>query len=155
MRTITTTPPPPPPTRSICTIRTYMCTFVLIAIAHAHQHQHHHHRRRRLVLFVIVSFFFYFIFHALQLSGSNGREYHFKHRVLQHARTRRSIPHTRVLKREPLVMYWITLVSTPPPPSFIHSLCFMKFPVGLHKNDCRWVFYFIEKRLRYTHTNTH
>lgn len=40
---------------------------------------------------------------ALQLSGSNGKEYHFKHRVLQHARTRRSIPHTRVLKREPLV----------------------------------------------------
>lgn len=40
---------------------------------------------------------------ALQLSGSNGKEYHFMHRVLQHARTRRSIPHTRVLKREPLV----------------------------------------------------
>lgn len=58
--------------------------------------------------FVIVSFSF--IFHVLQLSGSNGKEYHFKHRVLQHARTRRSIPHTRVLKREPLVTYWITLI---------------------------------------------
>lgn len=59
-----------------------------------------------LTVYVFSSLFF----NALQLSGSSGREYHFKHRVLQHARTRRSIPHTRVLKREPLVTYWITLI---------------------------------------------
>lgn len=39
----------------------------------------------------------------LQLAGSSGKEFHFKHKVLHHARTRRSIAHTRVLKREPLV----------------------------------------------------
>lgn len=37
------------------------------------------------------------------LTGSEGREYHFKHKVLQHARSRRSIAHTRALKREPLI----------------------------------------------------
>lgn len=46
-----------------------------------------------------LSLFLYF----LQLAGSGGTEYHFKHNVLQHARTRRSILHTRALKREPLV----------------------------------------------------
>ncbi|XP_031619450.1 neuroendocrine convertase 2 [Contarinia nasturtii] len=38
-----------------------------------------------------------------ELSGSNGREYHFKNKVLHHSRTRRSITQTRVLKREPLI----------------------------------------------------
>lgn len=58
-----------------------------------------------LYVFFALSLFFVLLllFFTLQLSGSNGREYHFKHKVLQHARTRRSIPHTRVLKREPLV----------------------------------------------------
>lgn len=46
-------------------------------------------------------------FFPLQLSGSNGKEYHFKHKVLHHARTRRSITHTRVLKREPMVSLYI------------------------------------------------
>lgn len=59
--------------------------------------------RRYARTFCISLFCCWFFIFALQLSGSNGKEYHFKHRVLQHARTRRSIPHTRVLKREPLV----------------------------------------------------
>lgn len=42
-------------------------------------------------------------FFSLQLAGSGGKEFHFKHKVLHHARTRRSITHTRILKREPLV----------------------------------------------------
>lgn len=46
-----------------------------------------------------------------QLSGSNGKEYHFKHKVLHPARTRRSITHTRVLKREPMVSFYTYIVS--------------------------------------------
>lgn len=45
----------------------------------------------------------FIIFHSIQLSGSYGKEFHFKHKALHHARTRRSIAHTRVLKKEPLV----------------------------------------------------
>ncbi|XP_036325405.1 neuroendocrine convertase 2-like [Rhagoletis pomonella] len=37
------------------------------------------------------------------LVGGNGNEYHFKHKTLPHARTRRSITHTRLLKSHPLV----------------------------------------------------
>ncbi|XP_058814190.1 neuroendocrine convertase 2 [Topomyia yanbarensis] len=37
------------------------------------------------------------------VAGSSGREYHFKHTALPYARTRRSLPHTRVLKKESLV----------------------------------------------------
>lgn len=37
------------------------------------------------------------------LAGSAGREFHFKHAALPHARTRRSIAHMRVLKKEVLV----------------------------------------------------
>ncbi|XP_055678507.1 neuroendocrine convertase 2 [Lutzomyia longipalpis] len=37
------------------------------------------------------------------LAGSAGTEFHFKHRSLPHARSRRSITHTRVLKRDPLI----------------------------------------------------
>ncbi|KAJ6638561.1 Neuroendocrine convertase 2, partial [Pseudolycoriella hygida] len=36
------------------------------------------------------------------LPGSSGTEFHFKHRSLPAVRSRRSISHTRVLKREPL-----------------------------------------------------
>lgn len=35
--------------------------------------------------------------------GGNGHEYHFKHRTLPHARSRRSITHTRLLKSHPMV----------------------------------------------------
>uniref|UniRef100_A0A182TDY9 Peptidase S8 pro-domain domain-containing protein n=1 Tax=Anopheles melas TaxID=34690 RepID=A0A182TDY9_9DIPT len=38
-----------------------------------------------------------------ELPGSNGKEFHFKHTTLPLVRTRRSISHTRVLKKEPLV----------------------------------------------------
>lgn len=38
-----------------------------------------------------------------ELPGSEGTEYHFRHKDLPHVRTRRSISHTRVLKTEPLV----------------------------------------------------
>ncbi|XP_037896470.1 neuroendocrine convertase 2 [Glossina fuscipes] len=37
------------------------------------------------------------------LVGGNGHEYHFKHRTLPHARSRRSISHTRLLKSHPLI----------------------------------------------------
>ncbi|XP_062536420.1 neuroendocrine convertase 2 [Armigeres subalbatus] len=37
------------------------------------------------------------------LAGSAGREFHFKHTALPHARTRRSIAHMRVLKKEDLI----------------------------------------------------
>ncbi|XP_055522944.1 neuroendocrine convertase 2 [Wyeomyia smithii] len=37
------------------------------------------------------------------LAGGSGYEYHFKHATLPHARTRRSLIHARVLKKEPLV----------------------------------------------------
>lgn len=39
----------------------------------------------------------------LQLAGADGHEYHFKHRTLPHARTRRSLTHTRALKSHPSV----------------------------------------------------
>jgi hypothetical protein len=42
-------------------------------------------------------------FIIVQLPGSSGTEYHFRHSTLPHARTRRSISHTRILKKEPLV----------------------------------------------------
>ncbi|XP_308012.6 neuroendocrine convertase 2 [Anopheles gambiae] len=38
-----------------------------------------------------------------ELPGSNGKEFHFKHTTLPLVRTRRSISHTRVLKKEPLI----------------------------------------------------
>ncbi|XP_055381042.1 neuroendocrine convertase 2 [Condylostylus longicornis] len=37
------------------------------------------------------------------LPGSLDKEYHFKHKILPHARSRRSIPHTRLLKQIPEV----------------------------------------------------
>lgn len=37
------------------------------------------------------------------LAGADGHEYHFKHRTLPHARSRRSLTHTRVLKSHPSV----------------------------------------------------
>lgn len=43
---------------------------------------------------------FYF---ASQLVGADGHEYHFKHKTLPHARSRRSLMHTRVLKSHPSV----------------------------------------------------
>ncbi|KAG8236205.1 hypothetical protein J437_LFUL016713 [Ladona fulva] len=45
---------------------------------------------------------------AKKVLGSN-HEFHFLHRALPHARTRRSIPHTRKLKAHPMVLQKHTL----------------------------------------------
>lgn len=43
-------------------------------------------------------------FHSLgPLPGSSGTEYHFRHSSMPHVRSKRSIAHTRQLKREPLI----------------------------------------------------
>ncbi|XP_011195107.1 neuroendocrine convertase 2 [Zeugodacus cucurbitae] len=80
------------------------------------------------------------------LVGANGNEYHFKHRTLPHARTRRSITHTRLLKSHPLVH---TAVQQPgfkrvkrglrPAIPAIHGLPFESTfgakPIGLEPSD--------------------
>lgn len=39
-----------------------------------------------------------------QVLGSDS-EFHFAHRALPHARTRRSVPHMRLLKKDPEVIF--------------------------------------------------
>lgn len=60
----------------------------------------------------MIQIFFYDVFHIkilmkiflFQVLGSDS-EFHFTHRALPHARTRRSVPHMRLLKKDPEVLF--------------------------------------------------
>jgi hypothetical protein len=84
--------------------------------------------------FLFNIFLFVFLVFSLQVIGSD-HDYHFVHHALPHARTKRSVLHTRQLKADPLV-------SSKPHAIVLAGNSFMQLPLHVIDMYCATLFFF-------------